>query len=96
MLAVTLEQVRRARNLDLADELRMERDMVHHCFHLRPGVASETMEGIRALVIDKDQQPRWNPARLDDVKPGRGCVLRQPLAGTRAPAAQSRALAPFK
>ena len=70
MLAVTLEQVCRARNLDLADELRMERDMVHHCFHLRPGVASETMEGIRALVIDKDQQPRWNPARLDDVKPG--------------------------
>lgn len=69
MLAVTLEQIRRARGMSLADDLRMERDMVRHCFHLRPGVASETMEGIRALVIDKDNQPRWNPARLEDLKP---------------------------
>ena len=32
MLHVTLEQVRRARHMNLADELRMERDLVHHCF----------------------------------------------------------------
>ncbi|HEY7382824.1 MAG TPA: enoyl-CoA hydratase/isomerase family protein [Beijerinckiaceae bacterium] len=25
------------------------------------------LEGIRAAVIDKDKQPRWSPARLDDV-----------------------------
>lgn len=69
MLVVTLEQIRRARGMGLADDLRMERDMVRHCFHLRPGVASETMEGIRALAIDKDKQPRWNPARIEDVQP---------------------------
>jgi enoyl-CoA hydratase len=69
MLAVTLEQLRRARNMTLADELRMERNMVHHCFHLRPGAAGETVEGIRALAIDKDHQPRWKPARLEDVQP---------------------------
>ncbi|MDP3798072.1 MAG: enoyl-CoA hydratase/isomerase family protein [Polaromonas sp.] len=70
MLHVTLEQIRRARGMSLADDLRMERDMVHHCFHLHPGAQSETVEGIRALAIDKDYRPRWNPARIEDVKPG--------------------------
>ena len=70
MLHVTLEQIRRARKMTLADDLRMERDMVHHCFYDRPGSASEVMEGIRALVIDKDYTPKWSPARIEDVKPG--------------------------
>jgi enoyl-CoA hydratase/carnithine racemase len=70
MLHVTLEQIRRARQMTLADDLRMERDMVQHSFHDRPGTASEVMEGIRALVIDKDYTPLWNPARIEDVKPG--------------------------
>jgi enoyl-CoA hydratase len=68
MMAVTLAQVRRARALSLADDLRMERDLVRHCFHLRPGAASETVEGIRALAVDKDHTPRWNPARIEDVR----------------------------
>jgi enoyl-CoA hydratase len=67
MLHVTLEQIRRARTMTLADDLRMERGLVRHCFQLRPGAASETVEGIRALAIDKDRQPRWNPARIEDV-----------------------------
>lgn len=66
MLHVVLEQIRRARAMGLADELRMERDMVRHCFYLRPG-QSETVEGIRALAIDKDHAPRWNPARIEEV-----------------------------
>jgi enoyl-CoA hydratase/carnithine racemase len=70
MLHVTLEHVRRARHMKLADDLRMERDMVRHCFHLRPGAASETFEGIRALAVDKDHAPRWNPQSIEDVTPG--------------------------
>jgi hypothetical protein len=70
MLHVTLEQIRRARQMSLADDLRMERDMVQHCFHDRPGTASETVEGIRALAVDKDYTPVWNPERIEDVKPG--------------------------
>jgi hypothetical protein len=33
------------------------------------GAASETVEGIRALAVDKDHAPRWNPARIEDVTP---------------------------
>ena len=69
MLHVTLEHVRRARHMTLADDLRMERALVRNCFRLRPGAASETVEGIRALAVDKDHAPRWNPARIEDVDP---------------------------
>jgi enoyl-CoA hydratase/carnithine racemase len=66
MLFVVLEQIRRARGMGVADDLRMERDMVRHCFYLRPG-QSETVEGVRALAVDKDHNPQWNPARIEDV-----------------------------
>jgi enoyl-CoA hydratase/carnithine racemase len=79
MLHVTLEQLRRARGMTLADVLRMERIMMRHCFHLRPGAASETVEGIRALVIDKDLQPRWNPARIEDVTPAMVKAFFEPI-----------------
>lgn len=69
MLHVVLEHIRRARHMGLADDLRMERDIVRHCFHHRPGVASETVEGIRALAVDKDHSPQWNPAQIEAVTP---------------------------
>lgn len=71
MLHVVLEQIRRGRQLDLAQNLQMERGMVRHCFYTahigRFGNASETVEGIRALAVDKDHTPRWNPAQISDV-----------------------------
>jgi enoyl-CoA hydratase len=49
----------------------MERSMIRHCFytaHLgRFGNTSETVEGIRALAVDKDHTPRWNPATINEV-----------------------------
>jgi enoyl-CoA hydratase/carnithine racemase len=73
MLHVVLEQIRRARAMGLADDLRMERDLVRHCFntvHLgRRGASSETTEGVRALAVDKDHSPKWNPPRIEDVTP---------------------------
>ena len=39
------------------------------------GIASQRLanadfvEGIRAQVVDKDRQPRWNPSALSDVDP---------------------------
>lgn len=73
MLHVALAQIRRARHLTLAQDLRMARDMMRHCFyprHLnRSGRQTEAAEGIRALVIDKDNAPIWHPARIEDVTP---------------------------
>ena len=71
MLHVTLEQICRARSMTLADDLRMERDLVHHCFnpaHLgKTPAQSETVEGIRAQAIDKDRTPRWSPGVIEAV-----------------------------
>jgi enoyl-CoA hydratase/carnithine racemase len=73
MLEVTLQLIRRARSMSLADDLRLERDLVRHSFHTkhlqRSGASSETVEGIRALAVDKDHSPKWNPARLEDITP---------------------------
>jgi enoyl-CoA hydratase/carnithine racemase len=62
MMSVTLSQLRRAATLDIADCLRMERTMVRRCFE-----HGEVIEGVRALAIDKDHSPTWNPATLEDV-----------------------------
>ncbi len=66
MLALSLQLVRRGRGMQLADVLRMERVAMHHCFH-PPGGGGDALEGIRALVIDKDRNPHWRPARVEDV-----------------------------
>jgi enoyl-CoA hydratase/carnithine racemase len=62
MLVVTLEALRRARSLSLADGFRMELNLVHGCFE-----QGDFLEGIRALLIDKDNRPRWNPPDLSEV-----------------------------
>ena len=62
MMCVTLAQLRRASTLDIADCLRMERTMVRRCFE-----HGEVIEGVRALAIDKDHSPQWNPATLAEV-----------------------------
>lgn len=71
MLHVALQQVRSGRSLTFEQNIQRERSMVRHAFHpqhmRRHSSDSEVMEGIRALVIDKDQQPRWQPSCVEDV-----------------------------
>lgn len=62
MMSVTREMLMRAVGLSVADCLRMERSLVRRNFD-----HGEVLEGVRALVIDKDNAPAWNPAALDDV-----------------------------
>lgn len=54
----------RARLLSLADVFRQEYVASLHC-----GVQGDLQEGIRALLIDKDRNPRWNPATLQEASP---------------------------
>ena len=62
LLKVTLEQLRRARTMQLADIFRMELGMIHACME-----HGDLLEGIRAVIVDKDNQPRWSPPALDAV-----------------------------
>jgi enoyl-CoA hydratase/carnithine racemase len=58
------ELQRRAADLSLADTFRLEYIVSLHC-----AAHGDFAEGIRALLIDKDRQPRWNPATLAEATP---------------------------
>jgi enoyl-CoA hydratase/carnithine racemase len=59
-IALIWELWRRAENLQLADVLRMELIVAVQCCE-RPDFA----EGVRALLVDKDNAPNWSPLSLD-------------------------------
>lgn len=59
-LGFTLQQ--RAAALSLADTFRMEYVAALHC-----ATHGDFAEGIRALLIDKDRRPAWNPATLAEA-----------------------------
>jgi len=62
MLAVTQRLLERGKRLTLAECFRMEFGVVQHCF--RQG---DFLEGVRALIIDKDNRPVWRPQRIEEV-----------------------------
>ncbi len=61
-LKVTLRALRDARSLSLEDCL--DREFRVSCSITR---RPDFVEGVRAAVVDKDRNPRWQPARLADV-----------------------------
>ena len=62
---VTLEQLRRGAALAFDDCMVMEYRLSQAA--MRAG--ADFYEGIRAVLVDKDHAPKWNPARLEDVTP---------------------------
>jgi enoyl-CoA hydratase/carnithine racemase len=64
MMCVTHEMLERGAAMSVADCLRMERAVVRRNFE-----HGEVLEGVRALVIDKDNQPKWNPPAVEAVTP---------------------------
>ena len=54
------ELLRRVRRLSLAEVFRQE-----YIVSLQCGVQGDFQEGIRALLVDKDKQPKWNPGSLE-------------------------------
>jgi enoyl-CoA hydratase/carnithine racemase len=62
LMSVTLRQLQRGASMSLADCFRMELGMAAHSFE-----QGDFLEGVRAVLIDKDNKPRWRPSRVEDV-----------------------------
>ena len=62
-LALTFRLMREGRHKAFEDCVRMEWNIVS-----RMDEHSDFAEGIRALITEKDNKPRWNPPRLDQVQ----------------------------
>lgn len=63
-VAIALEQIKRGGSLTFAQAMRLE-------FRIASRIPQtpDFFEGVRAVVIDKDQKPRWAPATLADITP---------------------------
>jgi enoyl-CoA hydratase/carnithine racemase len=62
-LKITLEQLARCANRSFEDVMTIEYRMSQEC--MKPG--HDFFEGVRAVLIDKDQKPTWTPATLEGV-----------------------------
>ncbi|UWF52070.1 enoyl-CoA hydratase/isomerase family protein [Pseudomonas sp. N3-W] len=58
-MGVTLEMLRRGRHLSLEDCFALELHLDRQWFE-----RGDLIEGVRALLIDKDKTPHWNPPTL--------------------------------
>ncbi|CAH3015110.1 unnamed protein product [Porites evermanni] len=61
-LKITLRQLQEGAKLNLADCLKMEYRLTQRCME-----DNDFYEGIRAVLIDKDNSPKWNPSTLNGV-----------------------------
>jgi enoyl-CoA hydratase len=64
-LKLTLAQLRAGRALSFDDCMRMEYRLINRVL-----AGHDFYEGVRAVLVDKDQAPVWEPAILDAVEDG--------------------------
>ena len=77
---VALRQLREgARLTDFADEMRMEYGIAAHIVQRH-----DFIEGVRALIVDKDNAPRWDPATPEGVTDGLIDTIFAPVPDERA------------
>ncbi|KAF8079904.1 hypothetical protein N665_0994s0029 [Sinapis alba] len=78
-LKITLRSIREGRKQTLGDCLKKEFRITVNI--LRSTISPDVYEGIRALTIDKDNSPKWNPATLDEVAEEKVNLVFEPLEG---------------
>ncbi|XVF20949.1 hypothetical protein REPUB_Repub12eG0048000 [Reevesia pubescens] len=76
-LKVTLRSIREGRKQTLPECLKKEFRLTMNI--LRTAISSDVYEGIRALTIDKDNAPKWDPPVLDQVDDEKVDLLFQPF-----------------
>ncbi|CUW40430.1 3-hydroxyisobutyryl-CoA hydrolase, mitochondrial [Magnetospirillum sp. XM-1] len=73
-LAVTSRQLREGRDLGFDEAIRREFRLAWHFL-----LGHDFLEGIRALVVDKDKRPAWTPSSLAEVDELAVAAYFQPL-----------------
>lgn len=73
-LKMAREQMRRGARVDFTECMRIE-------FRLASRILdnADYYEGVRAVVIEKDNAPRWQPSRLEDVDDSKIAALFAPI-----------------
>ncbi len=74
-LKVTFEQMRRGKSYQSLKEALIVEYRLASRYVYQPDLA----EGIRAVIIDKDQAPKWQPATLEEVEDGQVQAMFEPL-----------------
>ncbi|XP_006437139.2 3-hydroxyisobutyryl-CoA hydrolase-like protein 5 isoform X1 [Citrus clementina] len=76
-LKITLRSVREGREQSLAECLKKEFRLTINI--LRAIISADIYEGIRALTIEKDNAPKWDPPTLDKVDDDKVDLVFQPF-----------------
>ncbi|XP_028289470.1 3-hydroxyisobutyryl-CoA hydrolase, mitochondrial [Parambassis ranga] len=61
-LKITYKQLQAGADLSLSDVLVMEYRLSQACMR-----GFDFFEGVRAVLVDRDQNPKWNPSTLEEV-----------------------------
>ncbi|KAK6259450.1 Enoyl-CoA hydratase/isomerase [Theobroma cacao] len=76
-LKITLRSIREGRKQTLPECLKKEFRLTMNI--LRTSISADVYEGIRALTIDKDNAPKWDPPVLDQVGDEKVDLVFQPF-----------------